>query len=207
MHEPMGEAPRRPDSSLKLQDFRLQLKEKQSKASLSRKSWQCWPSFSFEAFLDEHLPKTKAQPIIGYFSTRTDWDEPESLPVCPNNCIAAFPRIKNQHLSFHICTSTHLVFNRNFGVWEAPSHAPECTPDFLFVPCFAADLSGKRLGRGGGYYDRYLSSHPNMAHIGILHSDYVYDELPKNWFHSGDQRIEALLTESSYYFDLKEYTL
>lgn len=28
--------------------------------------------------------------------------------------------------------------------------------DFAFIPCISCDRSGRRLGHGGGYYDRYL---------------------------------------------------
>jgi 5,10-methenyltetrahydrofolate synthetase len=206
MHEEMGEF-RRPDPGLKLQDFREALRAEQLRAHASRGIWRPWAAFDFEEHLKEKMPATMISPVIGYFATRTDWDEPESLPDAPDGTRVAYPRIKNQHLSFHICPSTQLVFNRSYGVWEAPSHAEECTPDFLFIPCFAADLFGRRLGRGGGYYDRYLQAHPGIPHIGILHSSYVFDMLPKDWFHSGDQRIESVLTETSFYFDLKEYTI
>ncbi len=206
MIEQMGEL-RRPDPGQKLQDFREILREQQLKAHQLLGSWRPWNAFSLEEHLREKFGEIPKNLILGYFATRTDWDEPESLPEAPANCRVAYPRIKNGHLSFHLCTSSQLVFNRSFGVWEAPSHAEECLPGFIFVPCFAADLFGRRLGRGGGYYDRYLRDHKALPHIGILRSPYVFEQLPKDWFHAGDERIEALLTETSFYFDLKEYSL
>lgn len=39
--------------------------------------------------------------------------------------------------------------------------------DFALVPGMAFDAAGHRLGRGKGYYDRFLSAHPNIYKIGV----------------------------------------
>ncbi len=33
---------------------------------------------------------------------------------------------------------------------------PKNTPDIVFIPTVAADINGNRLGKGGGFYDRFL---------------------------------------------------
>lgn len=47
-----------------------------------------------------------------------------------------------------------------FGILEPPAAAP-CLPprevDLCVVPCLAGSADGRRLGRGGGYYDRLLA--------------------------------------------------
>src|SRR5665647_707719 len=45
------------------------------------------------------------------------------------------------------------------GLQEPNSHLPLIEPseiDFAVLPCTTCDKSGYRLGKGGGYYDRYL---------------------------------------------------
>ena len=47
-----------------------------------------------------------------------------------------------------------------FGILEPGEDCALVDPaqlDLCIVPCLAADLSGRRLGYGAGYYDRYLS--------------------------------------------------
>ncbi len=44
------------------------------------------------------------------------------------------------------------------GIPEPPEDAYELLkPDIAVIPCLACDVRGCRLGRGGGYYDRYLA--------------------------------------------------
>ncbi len=51
--------------------------------------------------------------------------------------------------------------------------------DLIIVPGRAFDLSGRRLGRGRGFYDRFLSSLPEgVPVIGICYSCQVFDSIP-----------------------------
>lgn len=47
----------------------------------------------------------------------------------------------------------------SFGILEPGEHAVMILPeeiDLVLVPCLSCSRDGKRLGYGGGYYDRYL---------------------------------------------------
>jgi hypothetical protein len=68
-------------------------------------------------------------------------------------------------------------------------------PEWILIPAMLCDLTGRRIGRGKGYYDRYLSQFPKTKAVAVLHSDYVFQELPSEWFHSKDRRVQGVLTE------------
>jgi 5-formyltetrahydrofolate cyclo-ligase len=68
----------------------------------------------------------------------------------------------------------------------------------LIVPGLAFDSMRNRLGRGGGYYDRFiytLRSHPGISvtALGVFFSIQFADPLP---FDPWDERLDVVLTES-----------
>lgn len=51
--------------------------------------------------------------------------------------------------------------------------------DMVIVPGVAFDRSGNRLGRGGGYYDRFLSSlNKQTITVGLAYDVQMFDQLP-----------------------------
>ena len=66
--------------------------------------------------------------------------------------------------------------------------------DIVLVPGLAFDVQGGRLGRGMGYYDRFLTSVPRATtRIGVTTDDTVMSRVPMD---EHDQRVGWLATES-----------
>jgi 5-formyltetrahydrofolate cyclo-ligase len=82
---------------------------------------------------------------------------------------------------------------------EAPafSTCPEVPPgelDAILVPGVAFTRDGRRLGRGGGYYDRLLAScAPRTARIGVCFECQIVPELPAE---PHDQQVAMVVTEA-----------
>lgn len=51
--------------------------------------------------------------------------------------------------------------------------------DLIVVPGMAFDRQGSRLGRGKGFYDRFLAKHPKIPTIGLCFDFQVVEYIPK----------------------------
>jgi 5-formyltetrahydrofolate cyclo-ligase len=72
--------------------------------------------------------------------------------------------------------------------------------ELVVTPGLGFDKSGNRLGRGGSYYDRFLS-HPMLKAVkcGLAFSEQVIDEVPTD---SHDVPLDMLVTdEKVWYFN------
>ena len=68
--------------------------------------------------------------------------------------------------------------------------------DVFLVPGVAFTTSGKRLGRGGGYYDKLLSKYPDTLKIGITFNERIMQDLPTE---SHDISMDYVFTNDKYY--------
>ena len=89
----------------------------------------------------------------------------------------AYPRITGDVITFHKVDSLDMLSEKSFGIFEPSQTAPLVVPDLLVVPGLAFTKSGKRLGRGKGHYDRYLSQHP-VRTVSLVLSWALLDDLP-----------------------------
>jgi 5-formyltetrahydrofolate cyclo-ligase len=67
-----------------------------------------------------------------------------------------------------------------FGIPEPPEGAPTIEdPEWAVVPGIAFDRDGFRLGRGGGYYDRWLLGR-TIRTVGLCRPERLVPELPRD---------------------------
>ena len=64
--------------------------------------------------------------------------------------------------------------------------------DLVLLPGLGFDCKGRRLGQGGGFYDRFLSQDLQIMRLGIAFDLQVVDSLP---YESHDVDCQAILTE------------
>lgn len=75
-------------------------------------------------------------------------------------------------------TSTTGFAVGDFNILEPQNKPYEGSFDLIVVPGVAFDRNGNRIGRGRGYYDRFLCQHPNVKRIGICFDFQLVDEVP-----------------------------
>jgi 5-formyltetrahydrofolate cyclo-ligase len=67
----------------------------------------------------------------------------------------------------------------------------------ILVPGLAFTKDGRRLGRGGGYYDRYLAGLPaGTVKIGVCFAVQIVEALPTE---PHDQRVNLVVTENDVF--------
>ncbi len=76
---------------------------------------------------------------------------------------------------------------------------PVCNPDqiaAILVPGMGFSALGDRLGRGAGFYDRFLRNHPEALRIGIAFEEQMTEKIPLDpW----DEKVDVILTDQNLY--------
>lgn len=87
-----------------------------------------------------------------------------------------------------------------FGIPAPPADSPLIQiddVDFAILPCVTCDRSGRRLGRGGGFYDRFLS-HYRGGSVLLCRERLIREEIPVE---PRDCPVPWVLTERGLYED------
>ncbi|MDI1364307.1 MAG: 5-formyltetrahydrofolate cyclo-ligase [bacterium] len=86
----------------------------------------------------------------------------------------------------------------SIGLHAPAADAPIVTPDLVVVPLLAFDRDGRRLGQGGGYYDRALETLKARGEVFVLGLAYGGQETANLPHEAHDQALDAILTEKEY---------
>jgi 5-formyltetrahydrofolate cyclo-ligase len=109
-----------------------------------------------------------------------------------------FPRVTGDGMAFHQCQSMDVL---RPGPWKLLEPDPALCPevpvqeiDLLLIPGLAFTRSGGRLGRGGGFYDRFLTGvHPRAVKVGICFHVQLVEDLPTE---AHDHEVDWVVTET-----------
>jgi 5-formyltetrahydrofolate cyclo-ligase len=105
----------------------------------------------------------------------------------------AFPRVSGDTLFFHLAEWSALTPGFG-GIPEPAANAPLVTPDLVLVPLLAATHDGRRLGQGGGFYDRTLRrlrAETRLVAVGLAWDVQIIADLPVD---SWDERLDYIAT-------------
>ena len=145
----------------------------------------------------EHPAFLRARIIYIFVDAKGETDTREIIRQawCTGKRVAV-PRIENKRMQFYYIENFTDLNPGHFGIEEPKA---ECRPaenmkDALMVmPGVVFDRQRNRIGYGGGYYDRYLSEHPDLPTIAIAFSLQVLEKIPSE---AHDIKPDILITDN-----------
>jgi 5-formyltetrahydrofolate cyclo-ligase len=177
----------------KLIKRKVQQLDEKSKADKSRIISKQLASF----LLDHNYIHRK---IGGFFPLDDEVNWLLENPI-PEEVNLSFPLMTSENqMVFKTCKVEDLEVKKAFGraFREPSSQCSEVNPEVILVPGLAFDRQGNRLGRGKGFYDKFLegdlevSTDMDRIKIGICFHDQLVNEVPVD---SNDVPVDFILTD------------
>lgn len=128
-----------------------------------------------------YYPKNNEVDVLPLFK-RYKRDKVLLLPVTHRNGMTANPYEGNDKMH-----------RGKVGIPEPTTPPFEGNIDVIIVPAVAFDKQGNRLGRGGGYYDRFLKKQTHATIIGVGYDFQLVDEVPVR---KHDQKMHRIILPS-----------
>ena len=128
-----------------------------------------------------YYPKNNEVDVLPLFK-RYKRDKVLLLPVTHRNGMTANPYEGNDKMH-----------RGKVGIPEPTTPPFEGNIDVIIVPAVAFDKEGNRLGRGGGYYDRFLKKQTHATIIGVGYDFQLGDEVPVR---KHDQKMHRIILPS-----------
>jgi 5-formyltetrahydrofolate cyclo-ligase len=148
--------------------------------------------------LIEHFPIELARlsPVAGYWPVGGEIDpRPLLAALAKAGRTIALPRMqtRNGPAQFLAWRGGEALSADAFGVPSPPAAGKELSPALICVPLLAFDRAGRRLGQGGGHYDRVISlyrAHGAVA-IGLAYAEQEMERVPTG---AHDAALDWVLT-------------
>lgn len=112
------------------------------------------------------------------------------------------PRINGSHMHFRVLSKASELYPGAFNIMEPSEDAPifnmqlkQAYRVLVLVPGRAFTISGVRLGRGKGFYDKYFEAFEKDTHIflmGVAYTCQIYAELP---YYKHDVKMNGIASE------------
>jgi 5-formyltetrahydrofolate cyclo-ligase len=169
-------------------------------------------SAAITAILIAHRAYAKARCVLAYASFGDEFDTTALLDhVLQSGKVLVLPRVEKsadkgaRQLALH---RMYALSDLVTGMWDIPEPRADAPPaklaevDFALIPGLAFDRHGGRLGYGGGYYDKLLSTEasknkahpetPALVRLSAAFSCQIVDAIPMT---SLDIHIPTIITE------------
>lgn len=114
-----------------------------------------------------------------------------------------FPKCESKGImNFYVVETDEDLKKGSYGIYEPdtekckPFEAENAKHPLCITPCLCASTDGKRLGYGGGYYDRFLSKFCGIS-MSVVYGEFLCDDIPFDKRY--DKKTDIVVTEKGVY--------
>lgn len=145
----------------------------------------------------EQMPEfQEAQVIMCYYPIHNEVDIRPLLNKYKESKTILLPVVHRASIEMRPYTGKEDLHRGKFGIPEPKSGTFRGKPDLIIVPGVAFDKNCNRLGRGKGFYDRFLRRFVGVESIGVAYDRQVVDKIPTDRF---DKRMTHVVTPTATY--------
>lgn len=154
---------------------------RERKRPFTRQQLEEW-SLAIQERLMHHPRIVNAQTILLYHALPDEVSTLSLLNTWQNKTLLLPRVIDNEQMEVRRYTRPEDLQQGAFGIMEPCGElfTDYAAIDVAIIPGMAFDAKGHRLGRGKGYYDRFLSLAPAIYKIGICFPFQLVDNVPVN---------------------------
>lgn len=143
--------------------------------------------------LPEYL---EAKTVFAYMDCKNEVQTKKVIEQCwRDGKRIAVPKVFGETMKYYEIFSYDDLEAGYFGISEPKFERLQemiCEDGLMILPGVAFDIDRHRVGYGGGFYDRYLETHPNMKKIAFAFEFQMFEKVPSEEF---DRQPEKIITE------------
>ena len=144
------------------------------------------------AQLEQMAAFRDAQTVLLYYPIHNEVDLRPLLAKYANQKTFLFPVTHRHSMEVRPYDGEDMMQKGRMGVPEPQTPTYKGSIDLILVPGVVFDQHRHRIGRGGGYYDKFLLKHPESKKVGICYSFQLKKHtVPHTW---RDRKVDRIVT-------------
>ena len=138
----------------------------------------------------------RAHVVMLYYPVHHEVDLRPLLDKYKDEKVILLPVTHHDYIELRQYVGAEQMKKGRYGIPTPITGTYHGTPDLVIVPGLAFDKDLVRMGRGKGYYDRFLRKLGKVTKVGVCYDFQISDDLPWSWH---DVRMDKVVTPSATY--------
>ena len=134
----------------------------------------------------------EAHSVLIYYPVHNEVDLRPLLEKYRDQKTFLFPVTHRHYMEIRPYDGEEMMRKGHYGVPEPQTEEYKGAIDLILVPGVVFDQHCHRIGRGGGYYDKFIRRHPLAKKIGVCYAFQLKKHSIPHWFK--DQKLDRIVT-------------